>query len=123
MIPGSGRSPGEGNGNPLHYSCLENPMEKGAWQSTVHWVERIGHGLATKSPPQFFKCLLEFTSETFNPGLFFVDRFLITGSNSTCLFYFLFESVLVICVFLWAFCTFYLVYIILFVYNCFSVLL
>ena len=30
-IPGSGRSPGEGNGNPLHYSCLENPMEGGAW--------------------------------------------------------------------------------------------
>ena len=31
LIPGSGRSPGEGNGNPLHYSCLENPMEGGAW--------------------------------------------------------------------------------------------
>ena len=34
-IPGSGRSPGEGNGNPLQYSCLENPMERGAWQATV----------------------------------------------------------------------------------------
>ena len=31
MIPGSGRSPGEGNGNPLHYSCLENPMDREAW--------------------------------------------------------------------------------------------
>ena len=35
-IPGSGRSPGEGNGNPLQYSCLGNPMDRGAWQATVH---------------------------------------------------------------------------------------
>ena len=38
-IPGSGRSPGEGNGNPLQYSCLENPMDRGAWQA-------VGHGVA-----------------------------------------------------------------------------
>ena len=37
-IPGSGKSPGEGNGNPLQYSCLENPMDRGAWQATVHRV-------------------------------------------------------------------------------------
>ena len=37
-IPGSGRSPGERNGNPLQYSCLENPMDRGAWQATVHSV-------------------------------------------------------------------------------------
>ena len=37
-IPGSGRSPGEGNGNPLQYSCLENPMDRGAWWATVHGV-------------------------------------------------------------------------------------
>ena len=37
-IPESGRSPGEGNGNPLQYSCLENPMDRGAWQATVHRV-------------------------------------------------------------------------------------
>ena len=36
LIPGSGRSPGEGNGNPLQYSCLENPMDGGAWWATVH---------------------------------------------------------------------------------------
>ena len=36
LIPGLGRSPGEGNGNPLQYSCLENPMNRGAWQATVH---------------------------------------------------------------------------------------
>ena len=37
-IPGWRRSPGEGNGNPLQYSCLENPMDRGAWQTTVHWI-------------------------------------------------------------------------------------
>ena len=36
LIPGPGRSPGGGNGNPLQYSCLENPMDRGAWQATVH---------------------------------------------------------------------------------------
>ena len=36
-IPGSGRSPGEGNGNPLQYSCLENPMDGGAWQGYSPW--------------------------------------------------------------------------------------
>ena len=39
-IPGSGRSPGEENGNPLQYSCLENPMEGGAWWATVHRVAK-----------------------------------------------------------------------------------
>ena len=38
LIPGLGRSPGRGNGNPLQYSCLENPMVRGAWQATVHGV-------------------------------------------------------------------------------------
>ena len=37
-IPGSGRSPGEGNGNLLMYSCLENPMDRGTWRATVHGV-------------------------------------------------------------------------------------
>ena len=36
LIPGSGRSPGEGKGKPLQYSCLENPMDRGAWRATVH---------------------------------------------------------------------------------------
>ena len=39
-IPGSGRAPGEGHGNPLQYSCLENPMDRGAWQATVHGVAK-----------------------------------------------------------------------------------
>ena len=38
LIPESGRSPGEGSGNPLYYSCLENPMDRGAWWATVHEV-------------------------------------------------------------------------------------
>ena len=40
LIPGSGRSPGEGNGNPLQYSFLENYMDRGAWQATVHGVTK-----------------------------------------------------------------------------------
>ena len=40
-IPGSGRSSGEGNGNPLQYSCLENPMDGGAWLATVHGVAKM----------------------------------------------------------------------------------
>ena len=45
-IPGSGRSPGEGNGNPLQYSCLENPMDGGAWLATVHGVAKSRTGLS-----------------------------------------------------------------------------
>ena len=39
-IPGSGRFPGEGKGNPLQYACLGNPMDRGAWQATVHGVSK-----------------------------------------------------------------------------------
>ena len=42
-IPGLGRSPAEGNGNPLCYSCLENPMDRGAWQATDYGVARVRH--------------------------------------------------------------------------------
>ena len=47
-ISGLERSSGEGNGNPLQYSHLENPMDRGAWQATVHGITRVGHDLATK---------------------------------------------------------------------------
>ena len=40
LIPGSGRCPEEGNGNPLQYSCLENPMDRGAWWATVHGIAK-----------------------------------------------------------------------------------
>ena len=47
-IPGSGRSPGEGNGNPLQCFCLENPMDRGAWWASVHGLTGVGHELVTK---------------------------------------------------------------------------
>ena len=40
LVPGLGRSPGGGHGNPLQYSCLENPMDRGAWQAVVPWVSQ-----------------------------------------------------------------------------------
>ena len=45
-IPGLGRSPGEKNGNPLQHSCLENPMDRGAWRATVHGVTKRQTGLS-----------------------------------------------------------------------------
>ena len=46
LISGSGRSPGEGNGYPLQYSCLENSMDREAWQATVHRVTKSGTQLS-----------------------------------------------------------------------------
>ena len=46
-VPGLGRAPGEGNGNPLQYSCLGNLMNGGAWQAMVHRVTRVGYELAS----------------------------------------------------------------------------
>ena len=74
-IPGSGSSTGERNGNPLKYSFLENPMDRGAWRPTVHRVTRVGHDLVIKPPPkpgfsnmwtvnfQMFKLVLEKAEE------------------------------------------------------------
>ena len=47
LIPGLGRSSGEGNGNPLQYSCLENPMDRKAWQATIHGITRVRYNLVT----------------------------------------------------------------------------
>ena len=55
MIPGLGRYPGEGNGNPLQYSCLKNPMDRGDWQTTVYEVTRVRHDLVTEPPPAEYK--------------------------------------------------------------------
>ena len=49
LIPGLGRSSGEGNVNPLQHSCLENLMDRGAWRAMVHGVSRVRHGLVTKT--------------------------------------------------------------------------
>ena len=43
LVPGLGRSSGEGNGNPLQYACLENSLDRGAWQAIVHETVRVGH--------------------------------------------------------------------------------
>ena len=50
-IPGSRRSPGKGNGDPFQYSCLGNPIDRGAWWTTVHGAARVGHDLAATPPP------------------------------------------------------------------------
>ena len=48
LIPALRRSPGEGNGNPLQYYCLGNPMDRGSWQATIHGNARVGHNLVTE---------------------------------------------------------------------------
>ena len=55
LISGLERSPGEGDGNPLQYSCLENPMDRGAWRATVHGVARVRHDLAAKPQNTMYK--------------------------------------------------------------------
>ena len=69
-IPGSGRSPGEGNGYPLQYSCLENPMDRGAWQVQSVGSQRVRHSWATNS--LFF----------FPPNLSSMDHLLLTNLES-----------------------------------------
>ena len=59
IFPLSKQSMGEGNGNPLQYSCLENPMDRGAWQATVHGVTRVRHNLVTKPPACLEKWILK----------------------------------------------------------------
>ena len=56
-IPGSRRSPGEGNGNPLQYSCLENPMDREAWWATVHGVKKCRTLLRNFNFAFTFTCL------------------------------------------------------------------
>ena len=51
MIPGLGRSPGEGNGKPLQCSCLENPLDRGPWRAIAHGITRVEQDLATKPTP------------------------------------------------------------------------
>ena len=57
LIPGSGRSRGEGNGNSLRYSCLEHPMDRGAWLATVHGVTKCQTRLSN-----FLACFLSFAN-------------------------------------------------------------
>ena len=71
LIPGLGRSPGEGYGNPLQYSCLGNPMDRGAWQAIVHGVQRVRHDLASKQQQQ---------SDLWTPHMF--EKFTHTHTNT-----------------------------------------
>ena len=80
-IPGLGRSPGEGSGNPLQYSCLENLMDRGAWWATVHGVARVRHDLATKPPPTLLTQLnrrhrMSVLLASLHPFCFFFLRFM-----------------------------------------------
>ena len=54
-IPGLGRYPGEENGNPLQYSCLGSPMDRGAWQAIVHGLQSVGHYSAMKQQQHVFQ--------------------------------------------------------------------
>ena len=58
LIPELGRSPGEGNGSPFQYSCLEKPMDRGAWQATVRGVANVGHDWATNTHNIFMRRLV-----------------------------------------------------------------
>ena len=60
-IHGSGRSPGEGNGNPLQYSCLRNSVDGGAWWASVHGVTRVRHDIATKTTTETTDCCMHST--------------------------------------------------------------
>ena len=100
-IPGSGRSPGEGNGNSLQYSCLENPIDGGAWWATVHGSQRVRHDwgtslslsliaqiaptLATGSP---FCCFCVPLTNSHNFGSLALPYFLAQGDvpDSSCMF-------------------------------------
>ena len=71
-IPGSRRSPGEGNGNPFQYSCLGNPMYRGAWQATVHGIAKSlkAHNWSVWAHPQALLCTQVHIFPSFMPCLF-----------------------------------------------------
>ena len=56
LIPGLERTPGEGNDNPLQYSCLRNSMDRGAWQTTVHGVEKNRTKLSNRAHANLIGC-------------------------------------------------------------------
>ena len=68
-IPGSERSPGEGNGNPLQYSCLENPVDRGYWQATIHRIAKSQTQLSMRAHRKLNIYLPDSTAVAF-PGLY-----------------------------------------------------
>ena len=72
-IPGLGRSCGGGNGNSLQYSCLENPMDREAWQATVHGVAKSQSGLNTHTHTNFIRVSTELGRQMSNTSACFLD--------------------------------------------------
>ena len=66
LIPGSGRSPGEGNGNPLQYSCLGNSMDRGAWWATVHGFAKEWDMTEWLNTHMLFKVMISATWESYS---------------------------------------------------------
>ena len=74
LFPGSGRSSGEGHGNPLQYSCLENPTDEGSWQVTVHGVQRVRYNWVTSlSLGSLFLKVENWKEMTINRGIGMAD--------------------------------------------------
>ena len=71
-ISGSKRSPGEGHGNSLQYSCLKNPMDRGAWWATDHGVTRVGPDLATST---FSHIITEVNTSYYNINTLLPEKF------------------------------------------------
>ena len=69
LIPGSGRSPGEGNDYPFQYSCLENFMDRGAWWAIVHGVCRVRHDLVTEPQQQSYRYIDHLLNGWLNAGI------------------------------------------------------
>ena len=63
-ISGSGRSPGEGNGNLLQYSCLRNPLDRGAWRATVHVSHRVGYDCVQTAQAGWQKVLFDLKGDS-----------------------------------------------------------
>ena len=104
-IPGLGRSAREGNGNPLQCSCLENPMDRGAWRAAVHGVERARHGWMTANTVTNFDFPHPHALEFLLKCGFFSELFLVTPTYSpTC---FLFPPLALFIFFLYFFCCAY----------------
>ena len=74
LSPGSGRSPGEENGTPLQYSCLESPTDRGAQRATVHRVPRVRYSLVTKPPPFSTKPLMPLQKSNYSGGMLLMSR-------------------------------------------------
>ena len=73
VMPGSGRSPGGGNGNSLQYSCLENPMDREAWQATVHGVAKSQSRLNTHTHTNLIRVSTELGRQMSNTSACFLD--------------------------------------------------